>query len=80
MTCLLKIFDSSCAKYALDLSIEEWQLLYRIENEFKEAEDYRKSHLFSSKEKKENITHSQAIYTSRLLNPLTKELIYDFTK
>ncbi|EXX74678.1 Mkk2p [Rhizophagus irregularis DAOM 197198w] len=62
---------------------------YQIAKEFKEAEEYRRSHLSSFN--KEN-THPQAIYESRLLNPFTKKLqkydnidnntveIIDFTK
>ncbi|GES83246.1 kinase-like domain-containing protein [Rhizophagus clarus] len=45
-----------------------------IKNQFKEAENYRKSHHSLKKSKQ----HPQAIYTSRLLNPYTKDLtIYD---
>jgi hypothetical protein len=42
-----------------------------IRNQFKEAEIYRKSHLSSFKENKQ---HPEAIYTSRLLDPFTKDL------
>ncbi|CAB4420432.1 unnamed protein product [Rhizophagus irregularis] len=49
-----------------------------FENEIKKAEKY----LF--REYKENsqltITHPQAIYTSRLLNPYTEGLAIDFTE
>jgi serine/threonine protein kinase len=57
-----------------------------------EAEKYRKSHLTSFDENKRLVTHPQAIYTSRLLNPFTKNIpkydnvdnntveIIDFTK
>jgi serine/threonine protein kinase len=45
-----------------------------IKKQFKEAENYRKlHHLFFKKSKQ----HPQAIYTSRLLNPFTKDLKYD---
>jgi serine/threonine protein kinase len=76
---LFGFFDSSYSKYALDLSIEKEQQQYEIENKFKEAEDYRKSHLFTFRK---NIIHPQAIYKSRLLssNTYSKNLIYDFTK
>ncbi|GBB97006.1 hypothetical protein RclHR1_00290004 [Rhizophagus clarus] len=48
-----------------------------IKNQFKEAESYRKSHLSSSNSSK-NKQHTQVIYTSRPLNPYTKDLpIYD---
>ncbi|EXX67724.1 hypothetical protein RirG_111820 [Rhizophagus irregularis DAOM 197198w] len=42
-----------------------------IRKQFKEAEAYRKLHLSSFKENKQ---HPGAIYTSRLLNPFTKDL------
>ena len=45
-----------------------------IEKQFKEAEEYRKSHLTLFDENKRLATHPQAIYTSRLLNPFTKDL------
>ncbi|UZO17102.1 uncharacterized protein OCT59_008463 [Rhizophagus irregularis] len=44
-----------------------------IEIQFKEAEEYRKENLLSIKNYQET-THPQAIYTSRLLNPFTKDL------
>ncbi|CAB5375607.1 unnamed protein product [Rhizophagus irregularis] len=52
--------------------------LYIIENEeieiqFREAEKYREANL-SSSENYQIVTHHQAIYTSRLLNPITKDL------
>ncbi|POG76771.1 kinase-like domain-containing protein [Rhizophagus irregularis DAOM 181602=DAOM 197198] len=46
---------------------------YVIETKFKEAEEYRKKNLLSF-ENSLSATHSQAIYTSRLLNPFTKDL------
>ncbi|RGB23927.1 kinase-like domain-containing protein, partial [Rhizophagus diaphanus] len=45
-----------------------------IEIQFKEAEEYRKANL-SSTENYQTATHPQAIYTSRLLNPITKDLL-----
>ncbi|GBB85327.1 hypothetical protein RclHR1_01190003 [Rhizophagus clarus] len=42
-------------------------------NHFKAAEEYRKLHL-NSFEKNKQTTHSQAIYTSRLLNPIIKDI------
>ncbi|GBC02588.1 hypothetical protein RclHR1_00470018 [Rhizophagus clarus] len=81
MICSFKCFDNLYSKYALNLSIEMKQQQYEIENQFKEAEDHRKLHRFSSREKKDNITHPQAVYTSRLLNPfISEDLIFDFTK
>ncbi|RIA81712.1 kinase-like domain-containing protein [Glomus cerebriforme] len=40
---------------------------------FSEVEEYRKANLLTNKNN-QSITHSQAIYTSRLLNPFTKDL------
>ena len=52
----------------------------KIEKQFEEAEEYRKANLLSFKP----TTHSKAYYTSRLLNPFTKNLhsveVIDFTK
>ncbi|CAB4441804.1 unnamed protein product [Rhizophagus irregularis] len=49
---------------------------YEIEEQFKETQESRKKHLLSFKN--ESTTHIQAIYTSRLLNPFTKNLLkYD---
>ncbi|CAB4464899.1 unnamed protein product [Rhizophagus irregularis] len=65
---------------------------YEIEKQIEEAEEYRKLHLTSLDENKRLVTHPQAIYTSRLLNPFTKSIpkydnvdnntveIIDFTK
>jgi serine/threonine protein kinase len=50
---------------------------YMIQEKLKEAEKY----LFKKyKESKQLITHPQAIYTSRLLNPYTEGLAIDFTE
>jgi serine/threonine protein kinase len=64
--------DASIFKYYM--KIEKEQQHYEIEKQFKEAEEYRKSHLSSFEENK-SITHTQAIYTPRLLNPYTSELL-----
>ena len=45
----------------------------KIKQQFEEAYEYRKANL-SSIENNQLITHPQAIYTSRLLNPYTKDL------
>jgi serine/threonine protein kinase len=47
-----------------------------IEKQFEKAEEYRKASLMSNHTNKNNQprTHPQAVYTSRLLNPFTKEL------
>jgi serine/threonine protein kinase len=51
-------------------------LLFIIINnsEIEKAEDYRNLHLSSLMENRQITTHPQAIYTSRLLNPFTKDL------
>jgi len=42
--------------------------------EIEKAENYRSLHLSSLKGIRHRTTHSQAFYTSRLLNPFTKDL------
>ncbi|CAB4479559.1 unnamed protein product [Rhizophagus irregularis] len=46
----------------------------KIEKQFEEAEEYRKANLLSVKNSKLTTQHPQAYYTSRLLNPFTKDL------
>jgi serine/threonine protein kinase len=46
---------------------------YEVEKQFKEAETYRRTNLSFFKHS-QLATHPQAIYTSRLLNPFTKDL------
>ncbi|CAB5379392.1 unnamed protein product [Rhizophagus irregularis] len=70
---------------------EKEQQHYEIEKQFKEAEEYRRSHPTSFDEST-TLAHPQAIYESRLLNPFTKNIpkfdnienntveIIDFTK
>ena len=65
--------------------------IYEIEKQFEKAYEYRRANL-SAIENNQTTTHPQAIYTSRLLNPYTKDLskydninndsveITDFTK
>ncbi len=50
-----------------------------MKKEFEKAEDYRKANSLSN-ENSQLITHPQATYTSRLLNPYTDSLAIDFTK
>jgi serine/threonine protein kinase len=54
------------------MGFEKKQQHYKIERQFKEAEEYRRSNLSSFD--KSTTTHPQAIYKSRLLNPFTKNL------
>src|SRR5687768_8634190 len=46
-----------------------------IQDQFKKAEEYR-----SFKANRQSTTHPQAIYTSRLLNPFTKDLKYEISE
>ncbi|RGB25571.1 kinase-like domain-containing protein [Rhizophagus diaphanus] len=65
-----KLIASFHELYGDDLVIVENE---EIEIQFRESEEYRKANL-SSTEIYQIITHPQAIYTSRLLNPITKDL------
>ncbi|RGB23928.1 kinase-like domain-containing protein [Rhizophagus diaphanus] len=65
-----KLITSFHESYREDLLIAENE---EIEIQFNEAEEYRRANL-SSTENYQIVTHSQAIYTSRLLNPITKDL------
>ena len=44
---------------------------YEIRKQFKEADEYKSAN-FLFNENKQSITHPQAFYTSRLLNPYTE--------
>ena len=46
---------------------------YETEKQFEKAQEYRKTNPLSIKNN-QLTTHTQAIYTSRLLNPFTKNL------
>ncbi|CAB4440468.1 unnamed protein product [Rhizophagus irregularis] len=50
------------------------QQFYEIEKQFKETEEFRKAKFLSIKND-QSTTHAQAIYTSRLLDPFTKNLL-----
>ncbi|PKC72660.1 hypothetical protein RhiirA1_531052 [Rhizophagus irregularis] len=63
-----KEITSFLVSYTMDLAI-----LGEIKIQFEEAEEYRKANI-SSTENYQIVTHPQAIYTSRLLNPITKDL------
>ncbi|RIA85503.1 kinase-like domain-containing protein [Glomus cerebriforme] len=45
-----------------------------VTEQFKEADEYRKAQISSIIENRQLNTHPQAVYTSRLLNPYTKDL------
>ncbi|CAB4385395.1 unnamed protein product [Rhizophagus irregularis] len=53
--------------------IEKVQEHYEIEKQFKEAEEFKKSNNLTVENNP--ITHSQAIYTSQLLNPFINDLL-----
>jgi hypothetical protein len=61
--------------YSRILSASEQQH-YKIEKQFKEAEEYRKENPLSIKDI-QSATHPQAIYTSRVLNSFTNDLPSD---
>ncbi|GES93592.1 kinase-like domain-containing protein [Rhizophagus clarus] len=78
---ILELIDLFFYSYKYDkftfkriVKIKKEQRHYEIENQFKEAEEYRKSHLTQFDENERLTTHSQAFYTSRLLNPYIKDL------
>ena len=48
--------------------------IIEIEYQFKKAEEYKESNFSFLEEKRQSTTHPQAIYTSRLLNPFTRDL------
>ncbi|GBC39074.2 kinase-like domain-containing protein [Rhizophagus irregularis DAOM 181602=DAOM 197198] len=73
-----------CKKCDQEYEVEEQQY-HEIEKQFNETQEYRKENLLSIKNN-QLTTQTQAIYTSRLLNPYTKNLskydtmeITDFT-
>ncbi|CAB4375190.1 unnamed protein product [Rhizophagus irregularis] len=84
ITEILELIDLFFCSYKYDdfafkriVKIKKEQQHYEIENQFKAAEEYRKSHLTPFDENKRLTSHPQAFYTSRLLNPFTKDLPKD---
>ncbi|CAB4431919.1 unnamed protein product [Rhizophagus irregularis] len=69
---LIKLFYKSCNGGKI---IDD----EKIGKQFEEAEEYRKANLLSIKNSKLTTQHPQAYYTSRLLNPFTKDLSNDDT-
>ncbi|RIA85659.1 kinase-like domain-containing protein [Glomus cerebriforme] len=61
-----------CKSYENIFAIEDIEN-DEIEKQFKKAEEYRKANISSFKNN-QSVTHPQAIYTSRILNPFTKNL------
>ncbi|PKC64516.1 kinase-like protein [Rhizophagus irregularis] len=81
---ILELIDLYFCSYKYDkfafkriVKIKKEQQHFGIEKQFKAAEEYRKLHLTPSDESKRLTTHPQAFYTSRLLNPFTKDLPKD---
>ncbi|CAB5192245.1 unnamed protein product [Rhizophagus irregularis] len=66
-----EINEKEAPKCYIDLMKREDE---KIEKQFEEAEEYRKANLLSVKNSKLTTQHPQAYYTSRLLNPFTKDL------
>ncbi|CAB5359617.1 unnamed protein product [Rhizophagus irregularis] len=59
--------------FKMIMKIEKVQEHYEIEKQFKEAEEFKKSNNLTVENNP--ITHSQAIYTSQLLNPFINDLL-----
>ncbi|UZO22919.1 uncharacterized protein OCT59_015267 [Rhizophagus irregularis] len=64
----------SASEFKFFMKIEKEQQHYEIEKQFKEAEEYSKDNPLFIKDI-QSTTHPQAIYTSRLLNHFTKDLL-----
>ncbi|CAB4389791.1 unnamed protein product [Rhizophagus irregularis] len=65
-----KLITSFYKSYNKDLLFVENET---IKIQFDKAEEYRRANLAST-ENYQIVTHPQAIYTSRILNPITKDL------
>ncbi|GES89926.1 kinase-like domain-containing protein [Rhizophagus clarus] len=69
----IKLFYDS-----LDQNFEKKeQKHYEIEEQFKKTQEYRKANFLSIKNNQVTVSHPQAVYSSRLLNPFTKNLDYN---
>ncbi|GBC01690.1 hypothetical protein RclHR1_00430007 [Rhizophagus clarus] len=69
-----KCWNSNPGNRPNSIEIKEMIKSFRYNNrQFEETEEYRKQNLLSIKNNRPKI-HTQAIYTSRLLNPFTKNL------
>ncbi|RIA91936.1 kinase-like domain-containing protein [Glomus cerebriforme] len=66
---LINVFENSYSQGYEMLK----QKHYKIEKQFKAAEEYRRMHFSSIENIVESSSHPQAIYTSRLINPLIKD-------
>ena len=73
---LISSFNNSLNQESViyqDFKEKEKKENHEIEKQFKEAQEYRKANPISINND-QLTTHPQAIYTSRLLNPFTKNL------
>uniref|UniRef100_U9U020 Uncharacterized protein n=1 Tax=Rhizophagus irregularis (strain DAOM 181602 / DAOM 197198 / MUCL 43194) TaxID=747089 RepID=U9U020_RHIID len=66
---LIDLFYVSINQFGYGFKVEEQHL--EIRKQFKESVEYREANPLPSKS---NQIHTQAIFTSRLLNPFTKNL------
>uniref|UniRef100_U9U588 Uncharacterized protein n=1 Tax=Rhizophagus irregularis (strain DAOM 181602 / DAOM 197198 / MUCL 43194) TaxID=747089 RepID=U9U588_RHIID len=66
---MIDLFYVSIKPFRYGFEVEEQHL--EIRKQFKESEEYRKANPLPSKN---NQIHTEAIYTSRLLNPFAKNL------
>ncbi|CAB4387479.1 unnamed protein product [Rhizophagus irregularis] len=66
---MIDLFYVSVEPFRYGFEVEERHL--EIRKQFKESEEYRKANPLPSEN---NQIHTEAIYTSRLLNPFTKNL------
>jgi hypothetical protein len=72
---LIELFHKSYVPGSVWLSFEKKeQQHYDIEKQFKKADEYKETNFSFLEERRRLITHPQAVYTSRLLNPFTKDL------
>ncbi|GBC13735.2 kinase-like domain-containing protein [Rhizophagus irregularis DAOM 181602=DAOM 197198] len=74
-----KPYTQAADIYSFDQKFKKNKQHYEIEEQFKKTQEYRKENLLSIKNNNKSTTHVQAIYTSRLLNPFTKNLFSNST-
>ncbi|CAB4398897.1 unnamed protein product [Rhizophagus irregularis] len=67
----IQLFHESYVPDSSLLFGEKKQQHYDIEKQFKKAEEYKKTFF---EERRQSITHPQAVYTSQLLNSFTNDL------
>src|ERR1043165_5037504 len=69
----IELFYSTYGSNTFNESIDVVQF-NEIKRQFKESEEYRESHLSSFEKNRHLANHPRAFYTSRLLNPFTRNL------